>query len=822
VKKFMNDMKGAMTLFLVLLMTPFLAVALSLVEINRYSSAMTLFDEAIGVAANAALANYDEYLNDRFGLHAITQDLSPKPIYELYLGENTDTLGGLQVVPESTKAYGLYPLSEAQILDRQIQEYCKLNVPGLAAKFALEPLIEFFQEKIQKQFEKPLEVAGTILKTTEDAASGFSNALDYWQSLDKVKEQSKRIESLVYSYDSSYQSASSAAASYASALLEEDSDLPVVREAQQLWRSSRASVLSSAADSYRNITTRVLDEMKIYRDLTEGQDEALTQLATSLTSFAADYNEITSKKSKLESDLKSLDATSDDYAKKKSELETALSMANLELASAEGKKTFETEEYEALKDIMLSYSQATLDSKIDDLTIQNQKISYLRSSVYGSPSSFESGLSSDYHAQLNGFIPSMEIESLQDFKALEFAKSVGESSIGAYFEAAKTFFDASLLFEPEYSASIETAYFDSLPGSGLSDSGLLEVFTQLGGLFADFGRFQLGLQTMNYISSLKSVISIFGHIKDLILAIIQVITDLASIVAGLATDFGARLYFASYLTYNMPNRTDDDIMTGFELDLPSQASETKSFMMPEFTVLLGDLKALATDGSDKAFSGAELEYALWGSRSEIMNQAAVFLELLLFRVIFNVVPVFAQSTVESAALFTPMTQIVATLVESFVDTFLLVNGESVPVIKTQIYTSKAGLKLLLEKVSSAINIKDTLKKLETTLSDSVLPIEATPPGATPTPAPSSAGLLELDYRQHCLFLVLITTSKEMQRGRLMNIIQMEAENNYSTGFSLFDAHTFIFTETEAKFKSMLPDLAADALLPAKRVQVRGY
>jgi hypothetical protein len=61
-----NGVKGAISLFMPLLMTPFLTIAVLLVEAGRYNSAVSLLDEALGVSSMSTLANYDDYLQEHF------------------------------------------------------------------------------------------------------------------------------------------------------------------------------------------------------------------------------------------------------------------------------------------------------------------------------------------------------------------------------------------------------------------------------------------------------------------------------------------------------------------------------------------------------------------------------------------------------------------------------------------------------------------------------------------------------------------------------------------------------------------------------------
>lgn len=74
VHKYINGSKGVVSLFLCLLMTPVLSVASALVEFSRYQNTESVFQEVMDCASLSTMANYDAYLQKRFGLFAVSQD----------------------------------------------------------------------------------------------------------------------------------------------------------------------------------------------------------------------------------------------------------------------------------------------------------------------------------------------------------------------------------------------------------------------------------------------------------------------------------------------------------------------------------------------------------------------------------------------------------------------------------------------------------------------------------------------------------------------------------------------------------------------------
>ena len=72
--KYINGTKGAVSLLLTLVMTPLLSTSLILVESARYQNAVQLMEEIMDSAAFSTLAEYDAFVDERFGLLSVSQE----------------------------------------------------------------------------------------------------------------------------------------------------------------------------------------------------------------------------------------------------------------------------------------------------------------------------------------------------------------------------------------------------------------------------------------------------------------------------------------------------------------------------------------------------------------------------------------------------------------------------------------------------------------------------------------------------------------------------------------------------------------------------
>ena len=65
-QKIKKAVTGSISIFLCLLMTPFLSAALALVEYARYQEVIELTDELYEIVGVSTMSNYDSYLHGRF------------------------------------------------------------------------------------------------------------------------------------------------------------------------------------------------------------------------------------------------------------------------------------------------------------------------------------------------------------------------------------------------------------------------------------------------------------------------------------------------------------------------------------------------------------------------------------------------------------------------------------------------------------------------------------------------------------------------------------------------------------------------------------
>ena len=138
--RYINGTKGAISLFLAILMVPFVTIAGALINAGRINSATAIFDEALCNASNSTLGTYDKFLRSRFGLLAMSQDYSGgaqsgytaenflEDTFSYYMEQNCLSLSNT-FSEISVSASGVYPLADTDVLLSQVMENGKYSVP---------------------------------------------------------------------------------------------------------------------------------------------------------------------------------------------------------------------------------------------------------------------------------------------------------------------------------------------------------------------------------------------------------------------------------------------------------------------------------------------------------------------------------------------------------------------------------------------------------------------------------------------------------------------------------------------------------------------
>lgn len=159
--RYINGTRGIISILLALLMTPFLTITGALISAARMNSVIAVFDEALCNASNSTLGTYDDFLRERFGLLAISQNTSGGgegytaedfiiDTFRFYMNENMKSLNNTYTDATVT-ANGIYPLADTDVLLSQTMEYSKYSIPTkmIIDGFDLDSLLSEFTGKLK-------------------------------------------------------------------------------------------------------------------------------------------------------------------------------------------------------------------------------------------------------------------------------------------------------------------------------------------------------------------------------------------------------------------------------------------------------------------------------------------------------------------------------------------------------------------------------------------------------------------------------------------------------------------------------------------------
>ena len=457
------------------------------------------------------------------------------------------------------------------------------------------------------------------------------------------------------------------------------------------------------------------------------------------------------------------------------------------------------------------------------------------------------------------------------------------------FDVANALFDTKLFVDGELSVTIDVSGIGGLPSARTYEGNAHETEDDeqsrrfLREIDPDYSEsdpfgltgapeltvFELLIRTIQEILSARQTIhdahgfrAKLGAFRDCLENCGRLVGQLQSVqsVFKSITSVYERFLIMSYMVYNLPNRTNYDsgkTLTGYKYSDAALADRMTGTNIP----LFGEILAAVMGHSDYSFNGAELEYIVWGSRSEMTNQFGVFMMLYILRlfadifslmlnqeVVDNVeimmaVPIVGQI---AAAIYV----IILVLLEPLIDMLLLVNGQSIPLIKLNpknVFLTSQGMPHLLEIITK---LDLTESKKQSTAVNLQKGTGGSGSASLPDEQPWEKiqekyleALVSFDYGQYLLLIMMIFGNEEAYLNRLKDLIQMEGtycgrvsdaklshvvSGDY-VNFSVDRAYTTIRIEAAGALQSFLPipvlnsgSGRANLPLQYQRVIYRGY
>lgn len=682
-------------------------------------------------------------------------------------------------------------------------------------------------------------------ETHKDEMAAYNTALE---NLNTAKGELTSTENALNNVISSYASSlsekrsavTSAKSTYVTKIGNFANELQATGEAVIAAQSSVSSAINSGVSLAGNVTSTIYESQK------QGINNQIKDMENSRD--AAEKRGDNTAKYLWQDEIDAAEA-------KKTEIgnENRIDNAykNATSIAIDSMESFTSEDYQGL------YAEAygrliTLKSNVQSYVVRTDSTTRLASA-------------SSYYETISQILSSGDVDNLKETLCQEIAGSSFIALVKAVVGFVKAIFTLTTWYDPELCATINTGNYSSIGGlpsmkdrSDGSQYSLKSDYADVDQQKSDYYKELLGeysnnpavtgsattladvmdtitnsintISTLNWddwtkiLSNLKTIATEIGNVVS---SVVSFLVNLAEIVTNAVKQ---KVLLSGYIAYNIPNRTTytGKALTGAGYSLPNKNSEQQGY----------------------AFYGAETEYIIHGSLSETDNQSSLFNTIYLLRLVLNIAGVATNGEVATlageagAATFgigTVVVYILYFIAEPFVDTLILVNSGSIPIIKTKVYLTPSGipdliskfLKLSLteaqkntayQKVIKVASIGQASDSFAENYADAISSNIKDPELETGNKFTES---WDFDYTKTLILVMTLFTSTDKMVSRLADIVQMEGSydavnriDRYT--FNLDQSFTYLRATGTFETNEFIKISNGTGLNSKERVVYRGY
>lgn len=959
--RYINGGKGVISIFLALLMIPFVIQADVLVEVSRYHAVLSALEEIMDFASSSVLAEYDQFVLDRFGILTINQgdgEDSLQSTYENYFNAN---LEGSRIAwqNESITAQGLYPLSDRTVLKNQILEAAKYGVP---TEMASDMLVSSIQQILGKiDVVKNLSAWANAADKTAGAVGAMADVVTVFEDL---KKEIDRAEAYKSTYQAQFQNFRDKVNDLVAAMREvtnktvelntarnEKSDAD--RENDDLF-GQITSIENEIAqwntklnqgqidqETYQAAVDTLNETLDSLRQQKQDSDTQQQNANTGVTNAQNALNTAQSQAQQKQDDLRSAMASySTAISNLSQSLASCVSLTDSAIDKINGAISSTSQAYTSISNIENRNNNTENQNKAEALEQENERLEVERDSkeyideqqdiqqqidwnetlidyykkdttyndtqttISNTATAVQQGVGGTAEAlkyALNGCDPTRAhacIELLDEIKRQVDSFPVSSVTKDYVLDESVYYIEIPSVFASK--ADVDQAiqklnedttdkddgsvgFWALMKGLGKMMNGLFKInlfydgslnaviksnllaneaggidnlISALGTLAADMMEFEFGssgsnpVQMMvNKLLKLRDIIyDIARVIECLAQYVTQIATGFANTLNQLATGLGDKIVLAEYFNLSCANRTTftkSNPLTGYKFSkagMGEAGSTSQEIMKNNALVALVDTVLHFGDGSDEMFRGAECEFLLKGSRSELANQSMVFFDLYILRLAMDVAPILnnaefqaikAAADAGSLGVGGLVVLLLYILLEPFVDTIILVNGAKIDLFSSNcIYLVPSGLPTLIGRLIGL--------KLNDAQQDEIMAqysaalhqnyqygegVQTTDNDGNPIlqgAYKDASSLIRADYGDY-LFIYLLCQDNEQTLKRFQSLLYLEAKKN-SAPFELNKAYTYVSASAKGKYKPFLSaaEIYTSWTMSGTKNQVRGY
>lgn len=707
--RYINGTKGVISLFLAILMVPFVSIAGVLINAARVNSAIAVFDEALCNASNSTLGTYDEFLKERFGLLAMSQDTSGKgpgysaeqllsDTFKFYMEQNLKTLSNTYTESEIT-ADGVYPLTDTDVLLAEVMEYGKYSVP---TKMVIDGLS---LDSILKDLTESLSMVDDLFKCGSSGADMTVSFDEMQTDMNELKEALEACVTADGQYQSGYSSFSTAVSAYNAMVAEMKVE---VGKCQDKVDAAEAALAAADDDSYGAALAALQAAEKELQDTIDKYHNNLIPLRDAVTAKKTDYiNALTTLSEKVEA---AGTAVKDAQNSTNDLLQKGTSFTNNVITTVgDGRKEAikkNTETMTEIRDSAKKYGDNQAYTLYDQQVKENNDakaemgnvVTVTKETLTANSTAADNinefaqeplenrfaelqGKINDLRDSVSGYVVVQEDEAMADTAAYyrsdlnlpkkpedvqkmldDLGNEIQDSSFLEVVKALVGFFEAifslNFLFDPKLMANVSNSAYSYVGGLPSHKTSTTPEFQEGDKQQSEYYKSIMGNYAGNALNTAS--VSVFESTVNAIRADMNDITtawyeiEWYNVLVKLGEIVGAIISIGGHLL----------VLVGQILDVLAHAVYAKvllagyiGYNVPNRTTYDGsaltgasyNLPEIGDGYSNKVFCGAETEYIMMGNSSEVVNQTALFFIIYVIRLIWNVPLILTNTEVQAIA-----------------------------------------------------------------------------------------------------------------------------------------------------------------------------
>lgn len=844
--------RGAVTVFLTLILVPVLSLSTLLMEIGRYRSAKALLDEMNISASYSTLAHYNTELLTRFGLLALDAD-ADQSVYMDYFNTNAnlnedDTYTASRLFSDVTvELEPIYSLGNMDMLKNQIlyfEEYRSM-ITVFENRVDLNKMTEFIEKNLK------MGEAGTTFKMINSSADAAASAGEWGTATNAMNDAAMALNTSVAEADTARTDLQSAIDAKVSFMEANDPDTMEDEELEdyydELDRLSEA--IDTAAETYSTALESVKSNMETYEDAYKAFQEKSLALQEKYAKMigentdSADFKSFGKAYENINGKLDEVLPVYDAYQQRVSAMLSGLETNKTNVDAISGSSVNEDSDY----DLSASDYYTDISGYMTVDTVEE-----LCAAMMGE------GATDSVLALVNAFavlfpylIPGSE--RIDDAYNIQLTSGVaGASYTSNTTTEAELSGDDAAYIQSLLNETLETASRLGYDISKFETSGRITASTNY--VFAEelLNRIIENIKTLisfvvNVIGTLTKgitavvyVFTLLPQLGEAVAALVQLCTDIPTACANMQSMLDAMLhnlaegfYVNSYATSMFPDRVSAETGKSFRGDryssIYSSAHSADEYMNEAVGAFDGLIAAWAGTGapteSGEMFNGACVEYIVNGSPNETENQAAVYDIIFIMRLLTNILPVIGNAEiVQTSAIAGPFAPVILALwvvAESCVEMKALIlstydkNPAKVQLVKFpyQVLLTPSNVMERGTKIADDI-AKGKIKTPKEFMDQFIKPIGLASGLYSETALKDNTALsigmegldavLGVSYNEY-LWVLLCTVPTLTKVQRIGDLINMEMRQSDSS-FTLSDSYTYLRVNVNAKYDSLIPGL----------------